>query len=130
MNGTSAQRGPAIAVSREDLSLIRDPTGRSGTSLRQHSADAFAEAGPRVRIPFPPAESLVRTEAGLYRHKGGRFLGIGRCVATARESDTKTTSAPFAVAASRVRPASKTRFLVRPRHEAGHRRGGASPRPT
>ena len=38
--------------------LIRDPAGRSGISLRQHPAAPLQEAGPRVRIRFPPAQSL------------------------------------------------------------------------
>lgn len=40
---TAAERAPAaIAISRQDLSLIRDPAGRSGISLWQYPANSFA----------------------------------------------------------------------------------------
>ena len=60
-NGTAADRAPAaIAVSREDLSLIQDPAGRSGISIR-NTRRPLSQERDTVRIRFPQEASQQRT---------------------------------------------------------------------
>src|SRR6516162_91617 len=49
---------PTTVVAGDALCLMTHPAYRSGISVRQQPRDPFLRAVPKVRIRFPPAESL------------------------------------------------------------------------